>query len=78
MSSDCCDDQATVENGETAGTTETAETADADAPTRPPLPDCPHCGDPVLMVVATGPHEGSAVPCGCSVPPGLIERQRDS
>lgn len=69
MSSDCCDDQATAENGETANT---------DAPTRPPLPDCPHCGDPVLMVVATGPHEGSAVPCGCSVPPGLIERQRDS
>ncbi|WP_226006225.1 hypothetical protein [Natrinema salinisoli] len=39
-----------------------------------PLPDCPTCGEPVAFVTVTGPHTGSASPCGCSVPPGLLER----
>ncbi|MGQ3414244.1 hypothetical protein ACT4ML_18605 [Natrinema sp. LN54] len=39
------------------------------------LPDCPRCGEPVAHVTATGPHTGTAGPCGCSVPPGLLERE---
>ncbi|QCS43028.1 hypothetical protein [Natrinema versiforme] len=41
------------------------------------LPDCPRCGEPVGFVTATGPHTGTASPCGCSVPPGLLERDRE-
>ncbi|WP_175480078.1 hypothetical protein [Natrinema salaciae] len=40
----------------------------------PPLPDCPTCGAPVAVVTASGPHTGSASPCGCSVPPDLLRR----
>ncbi|WP_226040049.1 hypothetical protein [Natrinema sp. DC36] len=40
-----------------------------------PFPACPRCGDPVLFSVVTGPHTGFASPCGCSVPPGLLERE---
>jgi hypothetical protein len=39
------------------------------------LPDCPTCGEPITVVSATGPHTGSASPCGCSVPPDLLERE---
>lgn len=40
-------------------------------------PDCPVCGEPIAFITATGPHTGSVGPCGCSVPPTLIERHRD-
>lgn len=40
------------------------------------LPDCPRCGEPVTTVTVSGPHTGIAGPCGCSVPPGLLERER--
>ncbi|WP_226006190.1 hypothetical protein [Natrinema salinisoli] len=40
-------------------------------------PVCPRCGDPVTFVTAVGPQTGTASPCGCSVPPGLIECEND-
>ncbi|WP_222920473.1 hypothetical protein [Natrinema sp. SYSU A 869] len=36
---------------------------------------CPRCGDPALLSVVTGPSTGFVDPCGCSVPPGLLERE---
>ncbi|WP_226479219.1 hypothetical protein [Natrinema amylolyticum] len=39
-------------------------------------PDCPRCGNPVGFVTVSGPMTASASPCGCSVPPVLIERDR--
>lgn len=41
-----------------------------------PFPDCPRCGDPVCFALMTGPHTGTVEPCGCSVPPDLLERSR--
>ncbi|WP_226482326.1 hypothetical protein [Natrinema amylolyticum] len=38
------------------------------------LPDCPRCGRPVWVVTVTGPTDGTASPCGCSVLPGSLER----
>jgi hypothetical protein len=38
------------------------------------LPTCPTCGDPVSFLTVTGPHTGIVNPCGCSMPPGLLER----
>ncbi|SEW22573.1 hypothetical protein [Natrinema salifodinae] len=40
----------------------------------PSLPTCPVCGAPVTLLIATGPVEGTARPCGCSVPPGTLQR----
>ncbi|WP_226041437.1 hypothetical protein [Natrinema sp. DC36] len=37
-------------------------------------PDCPRCGTPVGFVTVTGPLTASASPCGCSVPPNLVQR----
>ncbi|WP_222920145.1 hypothetical protein [Natrinema sp. SYSU A 869] len=37
-------------------------------------PDCPRCGAPVGFVTATGPMTASASPCGCTVPPNLVQR----
>ncbi|WP_306059189.1 hypothetical protein [Natronococcus wangiae] len=38
-------------------------------------PDCPRCGRSVVVLVVTGPQTGSVSPCGCSVPPELLERE---
>lgn len=46
-------------------------TADEDSS---PVPDCPSCGEPVAVVSVTGPHTAAAGPCGCSITPGLLER----
>ncbi|WP_222918873.1 hypothetical protein [Natrinema sp. SYSU A 869] len=40
-------------------------------------PDCPRCGEPVGFVTVTGPMTASASPCGCSVPPALVQRERN-
>ncbi len=39
------------------------------------LPDCPACGRPVWVVTVNGPSDATASPCGCSVPPGSLERE---
>jgi len=39
------------------------------------LPDCPHCGRTVWIVTVSGPGEGTAAPCGCSVVPDRLERE---
>ncbi|MFA9501875.1 hypothetical protein NP511_06485 [Natrinema thermotolerans] len=39
------------------------------------LPDCPHCGRPVWVVTVSGPRDGTASPCGCSVVPDRLERE---
>ncbi|WP_408959558.1 hypothetical protein [Natrinema sp. 74] len=53
-----------------------ADGADDDGDGVSPLPDCPRCGDPVGFVTASGPLTGTASPCGCSVPPELVQRDR--
>ncbi|MFC6765733.1 hypothetical protein [Natrinema soli] len=47
------------------------ENDDSDSSSRP---DCPRCGAPVGFVTVTGPLTASASPCGCSVPPNLVQR----
>ncbi|MBZ6494956.1 hypothetical protein [Natrinema longum] len=42
------------------------------------LLSCPSCGQPITGLTSTGPHTGVVRPCGCSVAPGLIHRERDS
>jgi hypothetical protein len=41
------------------------------------LPDCPTCGRTVWVVSATGPLEATASPCGCTIPPGALEADRE-
>ncbi|MDF9745492.1 hypothetical protein [Natrinema salsiterrestre] len=50
------------------------ETNEAPEPWVFSLPDCPVCGEPVTNVTVTGPHSGTAEPCGCSVLPGTLDR----
>ncbi|ELY87029.1 hypothetical protein [Natrinema altunense] len=42
------------------------------------LLSCPSCGQPITALTSTGPHTGVVEPCGCSVAPGLVHRERDS
>ncbi|MFC3959033.1 hypothetical protein [Halovivax cerinus] len=36
-------------------------------------PDCPRCGGPILGVTVAGPGVSQVTPCGCRVPPSVIE-----
>ncbi|WP_086009363.1 hypothetical protein [Natrinema versiforme] len=55
---------------DSSGDTDSSPDADSSS-----LPDCPRCGEPVTTVTVSGPHTGIAGPCGCSVSPGLLERE---
>ncbi|SEP70457.1 hypothetical protein [Natrinema salaciae] len=41
-----------------------------------PVPACPRCGEPVAFVVVTAPESGTVEPCGCGMPPDLLEQVR--
>ncbi|ELY84273.1 hypothetical protein [Natrinema altunense] len=36
-------------------------------------PECPRCGEPVGFLTVSGPMTASASPCGCTVPPNLVQ-----
>ncbi|MDF9744344.1 hypothetical protein [Natrinema salsiterrestre] len=40
-------------------------------------PDCPNCGEPVSIVTSSRLYRGTAYPCGCSVNPVLLTRDRE-
>ncbi|SEP74705.1 hypothetical protein [Natrinema salaciae] len=41
-----------------------------------PVSVCPRCGDPVSFAVVTPPESGTLEPCGCGMPPDLLEQVR--
>ncbi|WP_195893104.1 hypothetical protein [Halopiger djelfimassiliensis] len=49
--------------------------AGADDPDSSSATLCPRCGRPIAMVSVTGPIDAVASPCGCRVPPGVLESE---
>lgn len=35
--------------------------------------DCPECGRAIATVAVSGPSEATLSPCGCTVPPAVLE-----
>lgn len=76
-SNDRNDDGSPAANSDSAVQDTDAPTAAAGPPTDEDdsFPTCPTCGNEIVGATVRGPVDATAIPCGCSVVPPVLEFQ---